>query len=193
MFSRSRRLQIELWKLWVFCGEGEEVWFIQIIISMLCFILTRDAIVIFSVWLLFSIVLLFMDHRQRKTSCYYWSISRKFFWAIRQPFPPSWIAAKPHCFGEWIRWTLVKKITSCHFGCLKRNMSSLYCYFILGFTDWWLPREEVAGVDSLTPCSDLRCSHCITVHRSIESLVCENQPKPWEAYFTNADDRMQRV
>lgn len=88
-------------------GVGE-VWFIQIIISMLCFILTRDAIVIFSVWLSFSIVLLFMDHGQRKTSRYYWSISRKFFWAIKQPFPPSWIAAKPHCLGNeldehWLR------------------------------------------------------------------------------------------
>lgn len=75
---------------------------------MLCFILTRDAIVIFSVWLSVSIVLLFMDHGQRKTSCYYWSISRKFFWAIKQPFPPSWIAAKLHCLENaldehWLR------------------------------------------------------------------------------------------
>lgn len=95
-------------------GWGEEVWFIPVIIAMPCFILNGDVIVIFSVSLSFSIVLLFMDHRQRKTSCYYWSISRKFFWAIKQPFPfpPSLMnCCKATVLRKWIRWMLFKKIT----------------------------------------------------------------------------------
>lgn len=113
---------------------GGELWFIQIVISKPCSILTGDASVTYSALLSFSIVLLFMDHEQRTTSRCYWSISRKFFWAIRQPFPPSIVNhCKAAMLKSWIRWTLIKKITSWPPG-LASDTSSLWRHLVWGFT-----------------------------------------------------------
>lgn len=108
---------------------GNEWWFIQIIISKLCLIVTRDPTAIFCHFdFHFPIVLVFMDHEQRKTN-HYWGISRKFFWVIKQPFSlcellQSHTSLVP---WNWIRWTwaMDKETSLCNSGCLIQN-STLY-------------------------------------------------------------------
>lgn len=182
---------------------GGEVWLIQIIISMSCFILTRDATVIFSVWLLVSIVLLFMDPGQRKTSCYYWSISRKFFWAIKQPFPPSWIAAKPHCLGNeldehWLRKSPAVILDISKGICPLYTVTSLWGSQVDDCLIKRLPKWVLTLCSEMCGCCLVRLkalwkSSCNTACGSTVLPVCRDQPKSEEVYFTKANDRTWKM
>ena len=62
---------------------------------------------------------------------------------------------KATVLSKWIRWTLVKKITSWHFGCLTRNMSFSTLLLYSGthrfMSDLWRGCRS-----QFTPCSEMK-------------------------------------